>query len=169
MSCQIPFLARLKVKHRMRVWSNSTSCVSLVMYNVILDPMYDDFHPEKYLTSGEAEGWNRFPDTVNYILLSWPPLFSPGACFSCLIFTQYCGHCRTTLPRKDYLTFWIYIDFPPCSSLQCFTERSGDERRIFDGHGDGRSLATSPLPGWSSWLWFCPWFFSCYYTWKKDI
>lgn len=55
MSCQIPFLAMLKVKHRMRARSNSTSRVSLVMYNVILDPMYDDFRREKCLTSGEAE------------------------------------------------------------------------------------------------------------------
>lgn len=38
--------------------------------------------------------------------------FLLGACFSCLIFTQYCGHCRTTLPGKDYLTFRIYIYSP---------------------------------------------------------
>lgn len=80
-------------------------------------PMDDDFQREKCLTRGEAERWSRFPHTVNYILLSWPPLFSPGACFSCLIFTQYCGHCCTTLPRKRIISHlgFIYMYFPPCS------------------------------------------------------
>lgn len=169
MSCQIPFLAMLKVKHRMRAQSNSTSCLSLVMYDVILDPMYDDFHRKKCLTSGEAERWSRFPDTVNYILLSWPPLFSPGACFSCLIFTQYCGHCRSTLPLKDYLTFRIYIYFPPAAFCSVFWRGQGmkDASLMDTVKSDGCSLSASPPPGWSSWLWFCQWFFSCYYTWKK--
>lgn len=169
MSCQIPFLAMLKVKHRMRAQSNSTSCLSLVMYDVILDPMYDDFHRKKCLTSGEAERWSRFPDTVNYILLSWPPLFSPGACFSCLIFTQYCGHCRSTLPLKDYLTFRIYIYFPPAAFCSVFWRGQGmkDASLMDTVKSDRCSLSASPPPGWSSWLWFCQWFFSCYYTWKK--
>lgn len=116
----------------MRARSNSTSRPSLVMYDVILDPMYDDFH------GGGGRGEGMFEADFQTLLTTFRSLglrsFLPGASFSCLIFTPYCGHCRATLPRKDYLTFRIYRYFPPAASCSVFPERPADERRIRDAH-----------------------------------